>query len=381
MTVAEKPPVEVVRRSDIPSPDEARYLFHRGVSYVYRMCDIFESDFSVWRQNVGFTGGSISIDSSRSERRIGSVVLDNSDDIFLDSEEGLWYDKIIRLWRGVVVDDIAHVWLLGTFLIDAIDEASSTKEISLTFRDFTKKMLRSRLPAATSWPSGTDISTLLKALALNSGITQTTTPPSGKLTGREFSFERGDSRWEIADSISKSYGMEIFFDPWGRFVLREKTDPFSSPVALTLSSVQGEQPNVDSFKLKSSDERLYNHVVVTGESNEHYVMAQAENTLSSSPTRIDRIGRRTYTYTSQFITTQQQAQDVADKFLAIHALEQFSGSFTSQVYPWLDVGESLLFSSDNTARHPDRFLIRSLSIPLGLGTMNVEGARVTLVGS
>ena len=70
------------------------------------------------------------------------------------------------------------------------------------------------------------------------------------------------------------------------------------------------------------------------------VYYNAKNTEPTSPTRIAAIGERLYTYTSSFITTVAQAQEVANNFLKVHALEQFEISLESIVIPWLEVGES-----------------------------------------
>src|ERR1044072_2226887 len=183
---------------------------------------------------------------------------------------------------------------------------------------------------------------------------------------------------EIADS----YGYELFFDANGYLVMREYLDPLYSPLALEL--LTGAAGNLVSFEKSTNDSRVYNHIVVTGESSDAGllpVFAEAKNLEPSSPTRISRIGDRVYTYTSSFITTVGQAQDTADKFLKIHALEEYDLNFSTISFPWVEVGEIVRFYDPRPGiGDPDRFLISSLSLPLGLGPMSGNAKRVAVVG-
>jgi hypothetical protein len=387
LTTPEKP-LTFVERRDIPSPYEVEDIFASPVAYVIRRCDILNSDLSIWRTNVGIVSGSVNIDMGRPERRSGDLALDNTaGDLVIDPDDGIWYDKIIRLWRGVAVGDEAHCWVLGTFLIDRLADSSTSATLNITYRDFAKKMIQSKFAHATTFTAGTDIATVIKTLALNSGLTKVFMPITGKQLSRDFTFESGASRWDAAYEIATAYAYEIFCDPYGTLVLRYYTDPIVSPVSLVLSasddgSADGVRSNVGSYEKSSSDARLYNHIVVKGESTGTAipVIAEAENTEPTSPTRIARIGRRTYNYSSQFLTTEPQCQETANKFLAVHSLEQYEISTSGVVYPWLDVGTTVEFKTGEASRFPTRFLLKNLSIPLGLGEMSASASRVSIVG-
>jgi hypothetical protein len=68
--------------------------------------------------------------------------------------------------------------------------------------------------------------------------------------------------------------------------------------------------------------------------------------------------------------------------LAYHALEDFTLSFSGVVIFWLEVGQVVTFvdprpaAGDPTNRN---FLLSSLSLPLGLGTMSAGAKRVVLL--
>jgi hypothetical protein len=91
--------------------------------------------------------------------------------------------------------------------------------------------------------------------------------------------------------------------------------------------------------------------------------------------------RKVYNYTSSFITTVAQAQDVANKFLAIHSLEDFTLSLRHLVLPWLEAGEIIGFKDPEWDQYdPTRFLLSSFTIPLGIGAASAEAKRVVIAG-
>jgi hypothetical protein len=139
--------------------------------------------------------------------------------------------------------------------------------------------------------------------------------------------------------------------------------------------------NIVNFDKTVNDSRIYNHIFVEGGSAETAIVyAEAENNLAGSPTRIGKIGDRLYQYVSGFITTTQQAQDVADSFLKVHALEEFEANLGTLMIPWLEAGDIVEFIDPNPyPNQPERFLLSSFNIPLKLGPMSSTVKRVTQV--
>lgn len=371
-------------RFDVPSDEEVEW-FNGPVTYIHRRCDIYDGLGNLWKENVGYVDGKVSVDMTREERRTTDITLDNSDgDLSVDPTDGLWYDKVFHIWRGIVVGDTIHSWKLGEFMIDSLAEDSVGGVISASGRDFTKKMMKSNFVDSVTFAAGSDIAVIIKALAANSGITKLLCPLTGVITGKEFSFDRGSSRWSAAKAIADNYGYELFFNAYGYLTLRTFTDPLTSPVVLTFDAGvfgNGIPDNVINWTRKINDSRIYNHVVVIAEAtaNAVQITAQAENNEPTSPTSIARLGRRTYHYVSPFITTVQQAQDTADRFLAIHALEQFDLSIESTTYPWLEAAATIRVITGDTYA-PERYLLQNIDIPLGLASMSASAGRVTIVG-
>jgi hypothetical protein len=279
---------------------------------------------------------------------------------------------------------VRKVWdtQVGEFLIDRISEPHFPAVVSVTGRDYTKKCLLSKYVVTTSYASGTAIETAIKAIAQGAGVSKFILPTTGHALGKEYVFERGTSRWEAMKQIADAFGYDLFFDANGYLVLSEQKDPVLAPLIYEVKTGPG--GILATYDKSLNDTRIYNHIIVTGETSDTNVLpvsAEAINTEPSSPTRVNVLGDRVYQYTSAFITTTVQAQDVADKFLAVHALEEYDLNFEAISLPWLDVGEIIRFIDPRPAPgSPDRFLLSSLTIPLKLGTMSGNGKRVTVVG-
>lgn len=370
---------------------------------VTRRLEIFEYDgITAWsRAGLGsrIIEGTVTVDSSRDERRTLDCVLDNTDGALRhDPYNGLWYDKVIKLWRGVKywkMDPIngklfqeTYETQLGEFLIDRIDADNFPNRIKITARDFTKKMLNSKLPQSIQFPAGTPSEVVIKALAANAGITKFVLPTTGK-TVPSTVFERGTDRYKVAKEVANAAGHDLFFDQTGYLTMQPFQDPSTSPITYRFTTGQS-LGNLIKFSKSSNDSRVYNHIVITGDEDTAIdlngatgvIFAEAKNTYTDSPTRIERIGDRTFFYASAFFTTNQQAQEVANSWLRTKALEEFNISFESLVVPWLEAGSIIeILDPDRTVYEPTRFLLDSFNIPLALSPMTGTGRRVTVVGS
>lgn len=367
---------------DGPPPDEIVAAALGPYTRITRHVDIYESDgVTPFMLEAPFTDGSVNVDSTRNERRTLSLKLYNDDGALTIYPDGFWYDKIIKVYRGVRTSTTQYERQIGEFYIDQATEPHFPHEITITGRDGTKKMLQSKFQQATGFAMNTPIENIIEALALNSGI------PSGKidlpLTGisaaRDFFYERGTERWAAAKEVANSYGYDIYFTHDGTLTITVFADPTLGQPEFEF--VTGSTGSIASYEKHTSDSLLFNHVIVTGESADTLpVWSEAKNEISGHPTSIARLGDKSWFYTSAFITTEAQALEVAQKFLRVSALEQFDVSIESIVLPWLDAGTIVDFIDPNPgAGDPTRYLLSSMEIPLLLKPMSSVVKRVTAV--
>ena len=366
-----------------------RARFTDGFTNITRRVEILNSDGeTLWDDKAGnksrLIGGSVSVDYSRDERRSCDLELANFDGGLVHKPGGFWYDKVMRLWRGIEFYDKSGLRSyevpVGVFMIDRVNEARFPKNVKVTARDFTKKCMLSKFTQATNFEANERVEDVIKALAANCGVHNRVLPTTGATLGVDRLYERGKSRWEAMKEIATAFGYELFFDAQGYLVMREFLDPTLSPVSheFLTGPVVG---NLVDWEKSANDTRIFNHISVIGaDSDEIPVWADAINTNPLSPTNTDLLGDRVDTYESALVTTFPQAQALADTFLKIAALEEFEINMQSIVYPWLEAGEIVRFKDPNsTSNEPDRFLLTSFDIPMGLQPMSAVGRRVTIV--
>lgn len=391
--------VKVITRAlaDPPWTDPAVLEAVTGPSTrVTARIEIYESNGTIrWTGDTEnrLIDGTISIDYGRDERRSIELSLDNWDNALAHNPNGgFWYDKIIKAYKGTQVSVESSVpglytnlsWevQVGEFMIDRISQPHFPYRTAITGRDYTKKCLLSKFTQSTTFTAGQSVDVLVKAIATNAGITKFLIPVTGKTIDRDFTYERNTERWGAMKALANSRGYELFFDSAGYLVMREYQDPLNAPLALSLDT--GIAGNLVTFEKSTNDTRVHNHIVVIGASATNAILpvfAEAKNTEPSSATRIARLGDRYYEETYESITEQVDAQDLADKLLKIHALEEWDLNFSSITFPWIEVGEIVEFNDPRPGvGDPDRFLLTTLSLPMGLGPMSGNAKRVTVVG-
>lgn len=366
---------------DVAVPQEAYDAIYGEEVEVVRWIDIFESDgVTPFLEEVGATQGRITVSMANDTRRTASFTF-NDPDLHISHIDGLWYDKVIKPHYGFQLPDYG-LWSVpcGVFVIDNIDQPDFPSDISVTCRDMSKKLIRDEFGQTVSFVKGSRLVDTIKTIATNGGINLFNLPSVPDTLGKDFVFESGMTRMRAIHDLCIAYGYEVYFDQVGYLTVKEISDPATSPLDFSFQTGEPYGILVD-YKKSANDTRIYNHIVVTGEASDGLpVVAEAENNNPSSVTRIDRIGRRTYRYTSSWISTVEQAQNVADKFIALHALESFEVRMSSVVVPWLEAGRVVEFVDPNPNHgQPTRFLLHNFTIPWNLSeTMASECRRVEL---
>ena len=169
--------------------------------------------------------------------------------------------------------------------------------------------------------------------------------------------------------------------------MRPYQDPSTSPITWIFRPGQPDGSLV-TYSRTSDDSLVKNHCVVIGTPQTDELgfstaaFGEARNDDPQSPTNIARIGDRVDIFKSDFITDTDQAQALAEARLRVSSLEQYSIDFSSIVLPFIDAGDIVIVENPKESNFtPARFLLSNLSIPLGLGAMEGNARRVTIVGT
>lgn len=386
-----KEPVKAKLGGAIKPSASVLQVYLAPVRRITRRIEFYETDgVTPWRGvplgDKRLVSGSVSIDYDRDERRTFDCELDNSDGKlnYGSINNSFWYDKVIKVFRGVRLNK-NETWeiQLGEFMIDSISDENFPSTLSLNCRDRTKLCLNEKFEVSVEF-SHTFYSaeTLIKTLAVRAGISPSKIAITSGTTAfvDSYIFDAEASMWESMKKVAHDANLEIFFDNFGVLQIRKFNDPSTTSPAFTFRT--GDGGSLSTYKRSTSDQSIFNIVVVRGESSNSAtpsVFAVAKNINPLSPTSIARIGKRTTTYKSANVTTTLQAQAIADSMLAIMGLEEFSLDWESICFDWLSVGEIVeVFTDRDMPGSPTRYLLSSLNIPLELAPMSGTGKRLTI---
>lgn len=191
-----------------------------------------------------------------------------------------------------------------------------------------------------------------------------------------FGEERQNNPWKDLSTMARNLGAEILFDARGIARLRPEPDPAVDPVAWRF--VEGENCTMLDLERYLDDERTYNGVIVTGEHPDNGAPVRAEvwDDDPASPTyRFGGYGEVPYFVTSAYITTQDQAREVARATLRrVRGVEE-AVELTAVPNPYLDAGDVIEVVRAR-AKTAGRFIVESVTIPLTAdGAMSVSARR------
>lgn len=327
----------------------------------------------------GYTvSGTVNMDVTRAIRRTCSVQLANPDGVWTpaDEDSAFYWDKHVKIERGLVSGGVAYYAPLGVFLIDA-PAVDARHNLVISGSDRMDRATRSEFTAPTTYFENAGVGATIRDILEDAGVGATlwTVDDGGAQLGADRHYEVGDSRLQAALTLATDFALEVFADAAGFMVVRPASDPEEIASAWTFRA--GEDATHLGVSKRWSRDRFYNHVLVTGESADQTpVRAEAEVTDPSNPLRTDGpMGDRLYKYTSAMITDAGQALSVAYALLWERALIEEEIDLEHVVNPMLEAGDAVTIV-DTPTHTDDRYMIQSLNLPLAAGTAQLHVSKI-----
>jgi len=350
-----------------------------------RRVDIYNPDGTLYAYDVPFTSYDVTVDAGRAERRSLDCLLDNSTGV-LDFRPGaFWFDKVVRVFRGVELDrDDTYVPQVGEFFIDIIERSNFPRTtLHVTGRDAAKVLAEDCFGLPQLFTTGMAPEDVIRQIATGGGLTKFSLAATGQTLGADVTFDSGTSRWDACQKTADAFALELYVDPGGYLVERPFLDPAVAPLAFTFKT-GAPDGNLADFTPSASGASLYNHVLVTGkDSAGNAIIGEAENHDPTSPTSIENLGRRS-TWKPEadpLLTTVDQCNARAAQLLAHAALVDYTVNADALVIPWLDAGEIVGFlDPDADEGEPTRYRLASFPISSNPGTSAIVLQRVTMLG-
>ncbi len=318
------------------------------------------------------TDGSVTVDSRRTIRRSASFTLADQD-LNPRSTASLispYSNSEILLERGIrFADGTEELIRLGLFLVTKVSTASDVDgvKISVECEDRSKVVQNKKWANPFKIASATLWSTVLEDIVESrigvpvsvSPTTYTSPSACARVLGAGNSGSPMNDIVELAESI----GQEVFFDTTGTFVSRRIPSIDGGNISLSLSDT-----DPDSILLSVSDsvgtDDIFNGVIAHAEgSNINLPLAsKIWDEVGSSPfRRTGPLGERPYDWSTSYISTQAQLDDVAAAIFDKVRGEVISFSMIPD--PCLDAGDTVYvnFSKSNLASYA---LVDTIEIPL-----------------
>ena len=178
-------------------------------------------DRTVIAEDVGHMYGQIQMDRTREVLATLNAELVISDRVPLSSTDIYTpYGYELRIWRGVYVAGTVELVALGTFPIQTSAINGRTKQTSITADDRSRLVIDARFEDTYQVAAGTNYATAIQALIEDGVSGLEFVFPSTTYTTPLLTFYGGDDRWEAAQNMAASIGMELYFDGFGRCAMR-----------------------------------------------------------------------------------------------------------------------------------------------------------------
>lgn len=327
--------------------------------------------------------GNVDVDTTRLTRRTFTANLLNPEGVWSPGSDwgGTFYvNRLVRLWRGIEYGPGAvELVPVGTFMIDNADIAveRNMSLIVLSGSDLWKKFGKSAFPKNKSWDAGTSINTIITYIANAAGVTRLNLDPlssrdsADKEIPKTFSVEQGDNRGEAIAKLCKDNGIDVYFDSLGRLTTQDFTSPGDKAVVYTYDPEVNN--NLITVKATYTDENLYNSVLVLGtKDKDSIIVSRVRDTDPTSVTSVARLGERVFKYESDQISTQAQADKVAEQLFYKHVLINEDITLEAICNPALEGSDVIRARESEFSGIDKNYRIKALTVPLSTSRQTIR---------
>ena len=340
-----------------------------------------------------FVDGMVDVDVSRGTRRTLVMTLLNESGEFSPTSDwgGLFYvNRLVRVYRGLVIGGMPeHPMVeyipIGTFMIDKTETIveRGLSSVVLSGSDLWKKFNKAQWPAPVTFPAGMLINDFIRQLASESGVTNMVLDPLDSRTANSdrlqvsVSWEKGDIKGDALLQICNNYAIDIYFDPMGVLRTEDSRSPQSRATVWSYGYTDRGPELAYLLRSVTDDERLYNHVHVTGTGNPEVIYtAERRDTDPLSPTNIDRIGDRVYRLVSGVLASQESVDLAANSLFFSTRIIGQTVNMEAICHPALEGNDVLEVIEPNYTDLATTFIISTFNVPLLTSRQKISMKRV-----
>lgn len=336
----------------------------------------------------GIIDGIVDLDVSRGTRRTAVISLLNENGEFSPTSQwgGIFYvNRLIRAYRGLVVGNEVEYVPIGTFMIDKTETIveRGMSSVVLSGSDLWKKFTKAQYVEPTTYAKGTLLNTLISQIADESGVTKLVLDPLSSRTASSdrlqaaISFEKGDTKGDALIQICNNYSIDIYFDPMGTLITEDLRSPASRATVWSYGYTDQSPELAYLIRSVTDDERLYNHVHVTGTADEENIYtAERMDTDPLSPTNIDRIGDRVYRMSSGVLASQESVNLAATSLFFSTRIIGQTVNLEAICQPAIEGNDVVEVIEPTYTDLATRFIVQTMTIPMLTSRQKISMKRV-----
>jgi hypothetical protein len=183
---------------------------------------------------------------------------------------------------------------------------------------------------------------------------------------------------DIIIELATMFRADVYYDNDGRFTFKRAMfgdENIRLPILWHFEDTDAEyiDSSVD-YDLTT----IINTVFVVGDNPNAIIAPEAflENKNAQSPFSVDKIGTRSRLISSSVIQTKQEAEDYAEYMLNQLSRLQQNVPLNTTFIPHLEINNLFTFSNKFYNFDRQEFFIQSITFPIGLGTMSLQGIKI-----
>lgn len=325
-------------------------------------------------------------------KRIGRVTIVDPESEYIpySGDSVVWYGRTMTIYRGVVFTTGNVEWVhVADLRIGAVNisVAKGSTVMTLTGSDMSMVMSRRRFTEPYEIAAGTNVAAAIRSLLAYTGLNNSKInfEPTAAVVAEKQTHQRADDPLNVARNLADSAGMQFFWDIQGLPTLRyppsvEQRQPdwnYNTEVYMDNFSHTG-MPILHLTR-DNSDDAVYNHVIVTGESSENVVRGEASITDINSPLRTSgSFGDIPYFEVVPATSTQADATAQARRRLNIVKRSTEIVTIETIPNPLLEYGD-VCYVREDASRTNGHYLVSGFTLPFERGatmTITMQKQRV-----
>lgn len=346
------------------------------------------------------TNGTLNITNQNGCRRTFNLQIHNDDGRYNIDVNKIWLGQKVKLYLGLYIGDTPYLIQQGVFYItnptDIMNTSARCIQINCVDKwGFLDGSLFGTLDGIYKIPVGSDIFVATKKLLMTdrgNGLLLDSTMPNistffnTKMTrlsdGTQVSVlktpftatvEKGQTYADVLLQFNTMLAGCIYYDTVGRLNIEPNEDDLLDKDKEIMYNF--DQNNCEILS-KSRDYQftdVYNDILCVGATiNGYMAKGRATNTNVQSDLCVQRIGKKTKVFEDTNYYSDELCQDWANYLLRENTILHSSLNITTIPMYHLDVNKLITITNEKNHLEQEKFLINSLSIPLGIGQMTMS---------